>query len=102
MAFTQQDVVEAYHLLNHGGTPDIKKKADDYLNQFLVGGRDAGVGRGLGAVPRADFREQPAGHQVRGHLRAVQEDPVRLRLPEQGPAPRDRPVPHPAGARPLT
>lgn len=41
MAFTQQDVLEAYHLLNHGQTPDIKKKADDYLNQFLVASSDS-------------------------------------------------------------
>lgn len=34
--FTKENIVEAYQLLNHGATAEVKKQADDFLNDFLV------------------------------------------------------------------
>ena len=35
MNYTREEVVRAYQLLNEGQTAEIKKQADDYLNEFM-------------------------------------------------------------------
>ena len=79
MNFTKENVVEAYRLLNHGQTPQVKKQADDFLNDFLVVSADPGVASGMASVSPAGHRAAAGRRALRRHERAVQESAAGLR-----------------------